>query len=200
LLNVLGAASAIAIAIALWQFGVFGDDPGRDPVGAVEGLEPPSIAAETEASSAPASVQAGSAAVDSPSESTTPETTSSQPSENTLTPSNTAEPEEESQEGATATECSASLTLTRAWDGGMEVSGTVVNTGSEAIESWEVDLGFSGAEIYHHWDMRHLDGDRYTNEDWNGRLEPDGIAKLGFLANTDSDFELPDSVPCTARA
>jgi hypothetical protein len=201
LLKVLGGASAIAIAIALWQFGVFGDDTDGDPVGAVEGLDAPWIADGTEASSPPDLAEASSAAIDSPSESTAAddETTAAPSSEITPTPSSTAT-EDADQEVATETACSASLALTREWDGGIEVSGTVVNTGSEAIESWEIDLAFAGAEIYHYWDMRQLDGDRYTNEDWNGRLEPNGNAKLGFLANTDSDFELPDSVPCTAKA
>jgi hypothetical protein len=202
LLQVLGAVSAMVIAIALWQFGVFGDDPDHDSVGAVAGLEMPSILdeAEAEAGGEPDAAQAASATVESPSESTAPETTAAPSSETALTPSSTVGAEDAGQEVATASECSASLALKRTWDGGIEVSGAVVNTGGEAIESWEIDLEFADAEIYHYWDIRHLDGYRYGNEDWNGRLEPDGNAMFGFLAYADSDFELPDSVPCAARA
>lgn len=200
LFQVLGAVSAIAIAISLWQFDVFSDDPDRDPVGAVGGLAVPSIPDESEAGGAPDSAEAASARVESPSESAAAQTTATPSSENALTPSSTAGAEDAGQEDATATECSASLVLKRAWDGGIEVSGKVVNDGSEAIESWEVDLDFADAEIYHYWDIRHLDGDRYANEDWNGRLEPNGNANFGFLAHADSDFELPDTVACTARA
>lgn len=201
LLQVLGAVSAVAAAIALWQFDVFGDDPEPDTVGTVEGLETPSIPDGTVSEGAADSAQASSSASQSPSESTTA-ATSAEPSNatsNPLPPNNTTAPEA-GADPPTGSACTANLTLKNEWEDSIEVNVEVVNTGGEALESWELDLDLDGAEIYNHWNMRDLGDGRYGSEDWNARLDPDENAIAGFQAQTDDHLDLPDSVPCTARS
>ena len=197
LLQVLGAVSAVAVAIALWQFGVFGADPERDPVGAVEGLETPSISDAPDSSAADAG-QSASATVESPSESTAAATSPavSEEAPEPLPPASTTAGVEEAD---AASGCSASLTLEDEWEDSVEVTVEVVNTGGAAIESWEVDLDVDDAEIYHFWNMRELGGGDFGSEDWNGRLDPGENAVAGFQAEVDRHFDLPDSVSCTAR-
>lgn len=201
LLQVLGAVSAVAAAIALWQFDVFGGDPEPDTGGTVEGLETPSIPDGTVTEGATDSAQASSSAGESASESTAAATSAEPSSEtsNPLPPSDTTAPEEEAATPADSG-CTASLTLRNEWEDSIEVSVEVVNTGGEALESWELDLDLDGAEIYNYWNMRDLGDGRYGSEDWNARLDPDENAIAGFQAQTDDDLDLPDSVPCTARS
>lgn len=199
LLQVLGAVSAVAAAIALWQFDVFGGDPEPDTVGAVEGLATPSIP-DGVSEGVTDAAQSPSSATESPSESTAAATTAEPSSEtsNPLPPSNTTAPEEEAN-APMASACTANLTLQNEWEDSIEVTVEVVNSSGEALESWEIDLDLDGAEIYNHWNMRDLGDGRYGSEDWNARLDPDENAIAGFQAQTDNSGDLPDSVPCTAR-
>jgi hypothetical protein len=199
LLQVLGAVSAVAVAIALWQFGVFGGDPDRDPVGAVERLEAPSISDAAEDTSAAVAAPTAGATVESPSESTAAATSPavSQEASEPLPPTNTTAGVEEADAAAG---CSASLTLENEWEDSVEVTVEVVNSGGAALESWEVDLDLKDAEIYHYWNMRELGGGDFGSEEWNGRLDPGEDAIAGFQAEVDRHFDLPGSVSCTARA
>jgi hypothetical protein len=197
LLQVLGAVSAIAAAIALWQFGVFSDDPDRDPVGAVEGLVTPSVPEGSEGSSAADSAPAADATIESPSESSA--AASADPSDaasDSLRPSETTAAEE-TEESAAGSGCTARLTLDEAWEDSADVTVEVVNVGGEALVSWEVDLAVEGMEIYHFWNMRDLGGGRYGSEDWNAQLDPGEDAVAGFQAEVDGGMELPESAPCT---
>jgi hypothetical protein len=198
LLQALGAVSAVAAAIALWQFGVFGDDPERDPVSVIEGLETPSLPEGASETSAAPSAHAASATIESPSESSPAATTSAPPSESPspLPPNETPSATEEA--GATGTSCTASLTIENAWDESVEVSVTIVNSGAFALAAWEIDLDLRDVSIYNHWNMRELDDGRYGSEDWNGRLDPGEDAVAGFQAELGDGAELPDAVPCTA--
>ncbi|MCC3765034.1 cellulose binding domain-containing protein [Glycomyces sp. TRM65418] len=200
-LQILGVVSTAAVLIALWQFGVFGEEPDRDPVGAVEGPVAPSI---SDAADDPSTTQVTptiSATSESLAESSAAET-STAPSDaaSSSRPPVTTTAAEPPEEDAAATACSASLTLNQSWDDMIEVTVVVVNSGAEEIESWEIDLSMDGADIEHSWNMRHLGDGRYGSEGWNGRLDPDEDAVTGFQAEVDRGFELPDSVPCTAVA
>jgi cytoskeletal protein RodZ len=198
LLQVLGAVSAVAAAVALWQFGVFGDDPERDPVSVIEGLETPSLPDGASESSAAATAHAASATIESPSESSPAASTSAPPSESPspLPPNETPSATEEA--GTTGASCTASLTVENEWDNSVEVSLTVVNSDAVALAGWEIDLDLQDVSIYNHWNMRELDDGRYGSEDWNGRLDPGEDAVAGFQAELGDGAELPDAVPCTA--
>ena len=201
MLQLLGIVPAVAALIALWQFGVFGGEPDPDEIGSADGPETMAISGAPDATSTAAATPTASSTSETPSESTPAETSaapstdasSAEPPASTTT---VAEVEETVQEGAA---CSASLELNEEWDGMVEVNVEVVNTGGEALESWEIDLDLDDADITHYWGMRHLDGDRFGSEDWNGRLDPDENAVTGFQAKVDRHFDLPESVDCTAR-
>lgn len=199
LLQVLGAVSAVAAAIALWQFGVFGGGPERDPVSVVEGLETLSIPDGAGESIGAASALAASAAVESPSESTVA-ATSAEPSSAGPPPSPPDESTVISEEPVGAASCTANLTLEKEWDDSVEVTVEVANAGGVALASWEVDLGLRDVEIYNYWNMRELDHGRYGSEEWNGGLDPGEDAIAGFQAVVGDRFALPDSVPCKARS
>jgi hypothetical protein len=198
LLQVLGAVSAVAAAIALWQFGVFGDDPDRDPVSVIEGTETPSLPEDASESSAAPTAHAASAPVESPSESSAAATSAApaSASPSPSAPNGTPSPTEEVQ--AAGLSCTASLTVKQAWEDSVEVSVAVVNSGGVALAAWEIDLDLRDVSIYNRWNMRELDGGRYGSEDWNGRLDPGEDAVAGFQAELGDNAEIPDTVPCTA--
>lgn len=202
LLHVLGGFSALVAVVALWQFGVFGGDPDREPVGAVDGPETAWFSPGDEESSAPDSAEVASATVESPSESSaaaTSEATSGD-AESSAAAEETSENEEEDEDDpAPGASCSATLTLEEEWDDSVEVSVEVVNTGGAEFASWSIDLDLDDSDVYHYWSMRELDWDWYGSEDWNSRLDPDENAVVGFQAETGRDFELPASVTCVAH-
>jgi hypothetical protein len=177
---------------------VFCDDPDRDPVSVLEGLETPSLPDSASESSAAPTAQAASATVESPSESSAAATSAAPPSESpsSLAPNGTPSATEEVQ--AAGVSCTASLTVKKEWEDSVEVSVAVVNTGGVALAAWEIDLGLRDVSIYNHWNMRELDGGRYASEDWNGRLDPGEDAVTGFQAELGDSAEIPDTVPCTA--
>ncbi|MDN3239527.1 cellulose binding domain-containing protein [Glycomyces tritici] len=197
LLQVLGGVSAVAAAVALWQFVVSGDDPDRDPVSVVEGLETLSVPEGASPSGAVASVHASSAAVESPSESSAA-ASSEAPTSASPSPSPSEEVTSAAGEESAAAACTASLSVEKEWDDSVEVQIEVVSSGGVALEAWEIDLDLRDVDIYHHWNMRELGDGRYGSEDWNGRLDPEENAVAGFQAATDDGADLPGSVPCTA--
>lgn len=196
LLQVLGAVSVFAALIALWQWGVFGDDPDRDPVSVLEGLETLSIPDGPSPSGTVASVHASSSAIESPSEPSA-SATSDAPTSASPSPSPSEAATSIAEEAASAS-CTASLTVNQEWNDSVEVQIEVVNTGSVTLGAWEIDLGLRDVEIYNHWNMRELDHGWYGSEDWNGRLDPEEDAVAGFQAEIDDRAEIPGSVTCTA--
>ncbi|GAB3653038.1 cellulose binding domain-containing protein [Glycomyces tarimensis] len=109
-------------------------------------------------------------------------------------------PEESAREDEPAEpSCSATLRLEDEWRDYVQVSVVVVNTGEEVLSGWEVTIAIDGVDVHNSWGMRHTDGDRYRNDDWNGALDPGEDAVATFQAEGDED-DLPDSVPCTAFA
>jgi hypothetical protein len=206
LLHVLGGFSALVAVVALWQFGVFGGDPDREPVGAVDGPETGWLSAGEDGSGSPQSVDAASSAVESASSSST--STSAAPSDaatSSAAASETSVREEEDEEdpdeedAPAEASCAATLSLDEEWDGSVSVTVEVVNTGGAEFGSWAVDLDIDDMDVYHHWNMRELDWGWYGSQDWNGRLDPGEDAVAGFQAETDRGFELPDSVSCEAQ-
>jgi len=204
LFHVLGGFSALVALVALWQFGVFGGDPDRDPLGTVDEPDTAWLSASEDGTTAADSVAAASTTVESASESTASET-SAPPSDAATSSVAASEPspsqdDEDEEEAAPSESCSASLTLKDEWEDSIEVTVVVVNTGSAEIGSWEIDLDLDGLDVYNHWNMRELDGGRYGSESYNGRLDPDEDAVAGFQAEVDGDFELPSSVHCEASS
>jgi cytoskeletal protein RodZ len=198
LLKALGAVSAVATAIALWQFGVFGDGPERDPVSVIEGLETPSLPEDVSESSAAPTANAASATIESPSESSAAPTTAAPPSESPSSVAPNETPSAPEEAGPAGPSCTASLTVEKDWGDSVEVSVTVVNSGAVSLAAWEVDLDLEEVSIYHYWNMRELGGGQYGSEDWNGRLDPEEDAVAGFQAELGDGAALPDAVACTA--
>jgi len=197
LLQALGAVSAVAAAVALWQFGVFGDGPERDPVSVIDGLETPSLPEGASESSAAPTAHIASATIESPSASAAP-TTSAPPSESPSSPATSETPTATEEAGPAGPSCTASLTVEKEWSDSAEVSVAVVNSGAVALAAWEIDLDLREVSVYAYWNMRELGDGRYGSEDWNGRLDPGEDAVAGFQATLGDGAALPDAVPCTA--
>ncbi|MCD0444114.1 cellulose-binding domain-containing protein [Glycomyces sp. A-F 0318] len=205
LLHVLGVFSAVvalAAVVALWQFG--GEDD-RDPVGTLDGPETAWLSPGEDGTSATASADAASATSASPSASSASPTTEA-PSEAAAstaeaeeTSAREEEPTREEEHAPAGASCSATLALAEEWRGGATVTVAVVNTGDGEIDSWAIDLDLDDAEVTSTWNMEELGRDWYGDSGWNGRLDPGEDAVVGFQAETDWDFEMPDSVPCAAE-
>ncbi|WP_030154908.1 cellulose binding domain-containing protein [Glycomyces sp. NRRL B-16210] len=196
LLQGLGMFSAVVALLALWQFGVFGDDPEREPVGTIEGPDTAWQSAEEES---PSSTYGPAASADSapvPTPESSPEPTTEAPAETTTSASPPASTTGAVEEAATVA-CSVTLTLNQEWNRSIGVTVDIVNTGNVAIDSWEIDLDIDDLDIGHYWGMRERRGDWYANESWNGRLEPGENTVVGFQGEVRRGFELPSSVTCS---
>lgn len=204
LLYILGGFSVIVAVVASALFGVFSGEDDRDPVATLDGPETAWFSPGDDDTSATEAAETASAASASPSASSaapTTETPSEAATSEAAEETTSAREEEATQEeehGPAGTSCSATLTLEEEWGGMVEVSVAVVNTGGTELESWAIDLDLDDAEVTHHWNMEELGRDWYGDMGWNGRLDPGEDAVVGFQAETDWDFELPDSVPCAA--
>jgi hypothetical protein len=207
LLQALGGFSVLVAVVAMWQLGVFGGEPDRDPIGTVEGPETDWFSPGHEDTSATGSAEAASATAASPSESSAAPTsqapsdaaTSTAAAEETSAREEEEEEDDDEEEHAPAgTSCSAALTLDEEWEDGVTVTVTVVNTGGTELESWAIDLDLDDAEVSSTWNMEELGRDWYGAAGWNGRLDPGEDTVVGFQARTDRGFELPGSVPCAA--
>lgn len=197
LLQVLGLFSAVVTAVALWQFGVFGGDSERDPIGVAEGLDTAWLAASAAEAGIEESKSAASAEPESPSASTEAPASES-PSE--VPSSEAAATTTPPAEAAQATpSCTANLIVNQQWNRSIDVTVEVVNSGNAEFDSWTIDLGIDDMEIYNYWNMQELDHDWYASENWNGRLDPGEDAVTGFQADTSRGFDLPATVTCEAE-
>lgn len=205
LLYLLGGFSVIVALAALALFGVFSGEDDRDPVAAVDDPETAWLSPGDDGTSASPAAETASAAAASPSASSAAPTTeapseaaTSEAAEET-TSAREEEATQEEEHGPAKASCSATLTLDEEWHSGVTVTVAVVNTGDTELESWAIDLDLDDAEVSSTWNMTELGRDWYGDAGWNGRLDPGEDAVVGFQAETDWDFELPDSVPCAAE-
>ena len=202
-LRILGIVSVAAavLAVALFSPAMFsGDDeeasatwPWQEPSTAVF-TDDEETSSATAASSVDATTSSAAPSPESATSEPEPETSEPEAPTSSAAPERTEEPE---PEGAT---CTATLRLEDEWDGNVQVKVTVVNTGGEITSGWEVTIAIDDVEVYHSWGMRHAEGDRYRNEDWNGVLDPGEDTVGTFQAETDGEPDLPESVPCKAFA
>lgn len=197
-LRALAVVAAATAVVAAWQYSALsGGDDDPSSLGPLEEAETAPISSASPSEPAADSAEAGSRRlVPSPESSeaeTEPEPSSEEPE------SDAAPPESESpEEPEPAAACTARLELEGHWNGWIEVEVEVVNSGDVEFNSWEVVIDVDDVDIAFHWGMRHLDGDRYGNEDWNGRLAPGQEAEAAFQAEVSHGWELPETVPCTA--
>lgn len=105
------------------------------------------------------------------------------------TPSPTASPDPEPP-----ADCEADYRVTGSWSGGFQAAVTVRNTGSEAVDGWELAWTFTdGQQVTSLWGGAHTQsgGDvTVTDAGWNAYIAPGGAVEVGFTgsagtANTD---------------
>lgn len=192
-LRVLGVVAAVAVVVAVWQFVTLRGDDGA-PDGTDAEMSTIQFSDAPRSSGAADSVSGGS-----PSPEPSPEASSAETSGD-ASPTETADGEEpttgEAEPPAQGSGCTATLRLDDSWEGNIQVSVVVVNSGGEVFDGWEVLLDLDGVAIYHFWGMVHHDGASYRNEHWNGRLDSGARTAAAFQAEVGRDYTLPDSVPC----
>ncbi|MGI5273700.1 glycoside hydrolase family 6 protein [Nonomuraea sp. CA-218870] len=97
--------------------------------------------------------------------------------------------------------CTAEFTIVNKWQGGFQAQVTVRNTGTTAMNGWQVGWGFTGGQsISQLWngDLR-TSGSSVTvaNLGWNGTVAGGGSTTFGFLAN--GQEVTPAPITCAAR-
>jgi beta-glucosidase len=82
--------------------------------------------------------------------------------------------------------CTAEYRIVSQWSGGFHAEVTVRNTGSAALDGWQVRWtppgGLTVNSVWNATLTRSGDTVIATGVDWNGRLAPDGSATFGFTA------------------
>jgi len=83
--------------------------------------------------------------------------------------------------------CSGTFAVTSSWSGGYQGALTVKNTGTTALSSWKLTVGFpAGVTVTNMWNGINT-GTTGTvtvaNEPYNGSVAPGGTVTVGFIAN-----------------
>ncbi|WP_205325098.1 cellulose binding domain-containing protein [Glycomyces sp. YM15] len=186
LLLVLIAVAVLASVAAVWQFSALRDD--HDPDLAV--LSDPATTAEADTSVLDGS-SAGPPATPSP-------TVAESPTETASSSAPATEPAGGGEEAAAdGTPCTASLTLDSEWNESVSITVTVANTGTEAIDGWEILIGIKHLTVTATWGLTHIEGERYGDILLNAAISPGGSVDASFQADVRGRYEIPATVPCT---
>jgi endoglucanase len=83
--------------------------------------------------------------------------------------------------------CSGTFAVTNSWSGGYQGALTVTNTGTTALTSWKLTVGFpAGVTVTNMWNGINT-GTTGTvtvaNEPYNGSVAPGGTVTVGFIAS-----------------
>ncbi|MFG1821444.1 cellulose binding domain-containing protein [Microbispora bryophytorum] len=96
--------------------------------------------------------------------------------------------------------CTATYTITNAWQGGFQADVTVRNSGASAVSGWRVAWSFpNGQTISQLWSGTvSQSGSNVTvqNLSWNGNLSAGATTSFGFTGT--GSGTVPSSVTCTA--
>jgi Glycosyl hydrolase family 12/Cellulose binding domain len=97
--------------------------------------------------------------------------------------------------------CSASYSTVTAWQGGFQGQVTVTNTGSSALNGWNLGWTFPGdQEITSLWNGNDTQSGAtvtVSNASYNGGVAPGGTATVGFTATNSGDTAPGITVSCT---
>ncbi|MFJ8538931.1 cellulose binding domain-containing protein [Streptomyces sp. NPDC093591] len=100
--------------------------------------------------------------------------------------------------------CTASFRTVNSWQGGYQGEVTVTNAPDSAVSGWTATVvPADGARLTQVWDgtlTTARDGTAtVANASWNGRLEPGGSVRFGFLADASASTGAPSAkVTCAA--
>jgi chitodextrinase len=102
--------------------------------------------------------------------------------------------------------CAVTYQITAQWPGAFQAMVTLRNTGSTAIDGWNLAWTFPGGqEIFHIWSARAVDlvGPQVEvrNQTWNGRVPPGASVSFGFHATWQGTNAVPvgfvlNGTPC----
>jgi hypothetical protein len=97
--------------------------------------------------------------------------------------------------------CSGTYSVVNSWPGGFQGQVVVTNTGSAALNSWQLGWTFPGSQAINDlWDGSYTQSGgnvTVTNESYNGTLAPGASTTLGFTATYSGSNTAPSSVSCT---
>jgi cellulose 1,4-beta-cellobiosidase len=97
--------------------------------------------------------------------------------------------------------CSASYSTVSAWQGGFEGQITVTNTGSSALNGWNLGWTFPGdQEISSLWNGNHTQSGAavtVSNASYDGSVAPGATVTVGFTATNSGDTAPGITVSCT---
>ncbi|MDA1359033.1 cellulose binding domain-containing protein [Glycomyces luteolus] len=185
LMLVLVAVAVLASVAAIWQFSALRED--HDPDLADFG-EPAATDESSDSALDGSSVEA-------------PETPSPAVSESPTEAASSSAPATESSDSGEAADsspqCTASLTLDSEWDGSVSVAVTIANTGAEAIDGWEIQIGIKHLSVTTTWGLTHIEGERYGDILLNAAIDQGGSVDASFQADVQGRYEIPATVPCT---
>ena len=98
--------------------------------------------------------------------------------------------------------CSGTYSVVNSWPGGFQGQVVVTNTGSAALNSWQLGWTFPGSQAINDlWDGSYTQSGgnvTVTNESYNGTLAPGASTTLGFTATYSGSNTAPSSVSCTS--
>lgn len=199
LLRVLLIISALAAAIAVWQFSSLGGDddksfpsmPSADPVTGMFNDNSPTP--DDPEGSASANAEATSEEAEP-----SPEVSSEEPSPSPSTEAATTGAAETTEPEPSGPQCTAVLRVESEWRDTVQVLVEIDNTGEESFQVWEVTIVLDGAEVTNTWGMHHVEGDLYRGDAWNSWLDPGEGTDAVFQADFEDEYTIPDSVPCAA--
>jgi Glycosyl hydrolase family 12/Cellulose binding domain len=97
--------------------------------------------------------------------------------------------------------CSAAYSVTGSWPGGFQGQVVVTNTGSAALNGWQLGWTFPGRQaISNLWNGSYAQSGgqvTVTNASYDGTLAPGASATVGFTATYAGSNAAPSSVSCT---
>ncbi|MFG2002858.1 cellulose binding domain-containing protein [Spirillospora sp. NPDC048911] len=92
---------------------------------------------------------------------------------------------------AATTSCAVAYSVTGQWPGGFQAEVRITNTGTSAIDGWQLTWTFPGDQkITQLWNGARIQNGAdvtVTAADWNRRLEPNRTAQFGFLGQADGE-------------
>jgi cellulose 1,4-beta-cellobiosidase len=97
--------------------------------------------------------------------------------------------------------CSAAYSVTGSWPGGFQGQVVVANTGSAALNGWQLGWTFPGSQAINNlWNGSYAQSGgqvTVTNASYDGTLAPGASATVGFTATYSGSNTAPSSVSCT---
>ena len=101
---------------------------------------------------------------------------------------------------ACAAACSGAYSVVSSWPGGFQGQVVVTNTGSAALNSWQLGWTFPGSQtVSNLWNGSYTQSGgnvTVTNQSYNGTLAPGASTTIGFTATYSGSNTAPPGVSC----